>query len=264
MNDLGGNKEKETKGIEDRCKSAPNVLRNALLAQLNVSKVWLNFPAPKRLPNKRRIEIIRSDWNLLSTVTPMINAWIHPCDRLVDASRKLRNTLERRLLAVTTCLMSQWVHQGPSSFGHQLTLRAIEVGSEHQLQRTDYSKELRYDPSCQVFTQLRRYLQELRMLHGNVKLQYMLSDWLKDPVVPQYPFLQWSLLALTREWRFNVDNPVSDKAEAIKLVYHYFHAFSSFFLHAFTLCSAILAVKQVHLRILYTSMKILVSNSLNF
>ncbi|KAF8568625.1 hypothetical protein P879_06591 [Paragonimus westermani] len=36
-----------------------NVFRNGVLSQLRVSTVWLNFPTPKRLPNKRRVELVR-------------------------------------------------------------------------------------------------------------------------------------------------------------------------------------------------------------
>ena len=57
----------------------------------------------------------RMDWNLLSTASPAIDAWLNPSDRLMTAVRKLVREYSRRLCCVIACLMiegleSQGIH----------------------------------------------------------------------------------------------------------------------------------------------------------
>lgn len=49
----------------------------------------------------------RLDWHLLSTMTPSINAWLKPCDRLLVALRRARQAEQRRLCAVLAWLMAE-------------------------------------------------------------------------------------------------------------------------------------------------------------
>ncbi len=58
----------------------------------------------------------RHDWNLLSTVTPAINAWMTPCHRAIMAARTLMDKLDERISFVTACIMTE----------------ALEVSSLHQ------------------------------------------------------------------------------------------------------------------------------------
>ena len=54
---------------------------NASSSVLEFKKVWFNFAAPPPSPKKKKLEFTRMDWNLLSTATPAINAWMNPSHR---------------------------------------------------------------------------------------------------------------------------------------------------------------------------------------
>ncbi|CAL8082184.1 unnamed protein product [Calicophoron daubneyi] len=180
--------------------------RNGFLSHLRVATVWLNFPSPKRLPNKRRIELIRSDWNLLSTAAPSIKAWIDPCDRLITVCRQLQAGMERRFLAVTACLMAEAVNSKSVVFAEKGQLMFYHLGSKeltgYARHRTPAAHALRFDPSCQLFIILRRYLFAMGNLYGLGEADRMLNDWLSDSLVPHNELLQCGILSLTREWRF--------------------------------------------------------------
>jgi len=49
----------------------------------------------------------RNDWNLLSTATPAINAWMNPCHRAVQASDILYGQLSKRVCTVMACIMTE-------------------------------------------------------------------------------------------------------------------------------------------------------------
>ena len=51
--------------------------------------------------------IFRKDWNLLSTATPAINAWMSPFDRLMTAVRSLVQELTHRTNSVMACMMTE-------------------------------------------------------------------------------------------------------------------------------------------------------------
>ena len=47
------------------------------------------------------------DWNLLSTATPAINAWMKPSHRAIVAGQTLLNDLQFRVCAVVACVMTE-------------------------------------------------------------------------------------------------------------------------------------------------------------
>lgn len=49
----------------------------------------------------------RLDWNLLSTVTPAMNAWMNPFDRLMKAIRHVNLALAHRTSSVMACVMTE-------------------------------------------------------------------------------------------------------------------------------------------------------------
>jgi len=51
--------------------------------------------------------ICRNDWNLLSTATPAINAWMNPCHRAIQASDILYGQLSKRVCTVMACIMTE-------------------------------------------------------------------------------------------------------------------------------------------------------------
>nr|CDS30018.1 Fragile site associated protein C terminal [Hymenolepis microstoma] len=180
-------------------------IKNAFLMNLHVKTVWLNFPAPKHLPNKRRMEIIRSDWNFLSTMTPTVNAWIGPCYRLVGNCKNLIALADRRTLSVLACLMMEAVNGDRPLPDFRFSSIEDEVFSTISTLRTPDARRLRYDPSCQIFTTLRRYLQALRRQHGPAALNSKLNDCLRESVLPEKMTLLRGLFLILREWRVAVD-----------------------------------------------------------
>lgn len=49
----------------------------------------------------------RHDWNLLSTASPAINAWMNPSNRFAMRLVHMLRTRYRRCTAVVTCLMAE-------------------------------------------------------------------------------------------------------------------------------------------------------------
>lgn len=68
---------------------------------------------------------LRYDWNLLSTATPAINAWLSPFDRLMTAARTLAQELTHRTNSVLACVMTE-------ALEHQNLHMPYKVGSVNQ------------------------------------------------------------------------------------------------------------------------------------
>ncbi|KAL5972245.1 hypothetical protein TSMEX_000016 [Taenia solium] len=195
----------ESKTLKDDADDGDEGIRNAFLMNLHVKTVWLNFPAPKHLPNKRRVEIIRSDWNFLSTVTPTVSAWIGPCNRLASNSRHFISLAERRILSVLACLMMEAVNGDKPLPDFRFSSLEDEVFNTYSTLRTPDARRLRYDPSCQIFTTLRRYLQALRKQDGQESVDARLNEWLRECILPEKMMLLRGLFLILREWRVAVD-----------------------------------------------------------
>ena len=50
-------------------------------ASLKFKTVWFNFAAPPKTPISKKIDFTKLDWNLLSTGSPGIDAWLNPVNR---------------------------------------------------------------------------------------------------------------------------------------------------------------------------------------
>lgn len=105
------NKAEDTAAIS-HTKDTGNV--SSCVIELKV--VWFNFAAPPRAPITRKIDYTRLDWNLLSTVSPAINAWMNPSNRLAIRVVHMVRTMYRRSTAIIACLMAeamdiQGIHQ---------------------------------------------------------------------------------------------------------------------------------------------------------
>uniref|UniRef100_A0A8D8V2G3 Uncharacterized protein KIAA1109 n=1 Tax=Cacopsylla melanoneura TaxID=428564 RepID=A0A8D8V2G3_9HEMI len=86
----------------------PVIDANASSCVIDVKSVWFNFAAPPRTPITRsKIAYTRLDWNLLSTASPGITAWMNPSNRCVIRAVHALRCRYRRSTAVVTCLMSQ-------------------------------------------------------------------------------------------------------------------------------------------------------------
>ena len=149
-----------------------------------IRSVWLNFAAPPHTPITRKIDYTRLDWNLLSTASPSIDAWMNPSDRLAVAIGLFVHNSEMRRLAVMASLMTE----------------ALDVPSIHVPDKPRYwkvqpvSQTLLEDPSCQLCNVLRRYLllpQKLEALEGNLAPSFL----------PKLATLRQAIIVLSRQWK---------------------------------------------------------------
>ncbi|KAH3829887.1 hypothetical protein DPMN_103118, partial [Dreissena polymorpha] len=150
---------------------------------LHLKTIWFNFAAPPPLPIKRKADFTKYDWNLLSTATPAIDAWLSPLDRLLESARSLARELTHRNNSVMACIMTT----------------ALEKGSIHMPYKSKYSKitnfsrTLQEDASCQMLTVLRKFLH----LEGTSAVELAVTS----DTIPQLITIQKGILALTRGWK---------------------------------------------------------------
>lgn len=71
--------------------------------------------------------------------------------------------------------------------------------------RTPEAQALRFDPSCQLFVILRRYLFAMGRHYGIEDADSLLAAWLRDCIVPPNDILQCGVVSMTRDWRLLVD-----------------------------------------------------------
>lgn len=150
---------------------------------LKLDTIWFNFAAPPPLPMRRKMDFTRLDWNLLSTATPAINSWLNPSDRLIVAIKQLRDALTHRNCSVMACIMTG----------------ALEVQNIHMPYKRKFnklhplSKILQEDPSCQLFSVLRKYVKRSGI--------EPVEKAVKSDTLPQLITIQKGILALTRQWK---------------------------------------------------------------
>ncbi|XP_042881836.1 transmembrane protein KIAA1109 homolog isoform X7 [Penaeus japonicus] len=145
--------------------------------------VWFNFAAPPHSPFTKKIDFTRLDWNLLSTASPSINAWMNPSDRLTVAVIQFLHASEIRRLGVMASLMAE----------------ALDVQSLHVPVKNKYvklmplSQTLQEDPSCQLCTVLRRYVLQSssRTIESNLTPQHL----------PKLATLRQGVVVLSRQWK---------------------------------------------------------------
>lgn len=80
---------------------------NTVSCVIELRTVWFNFAAPPRTPITRKIDFTRLDWNLLSTASPAINAWMNPSNRFAIQIINMFRSMYRRSTAVVACLMAE-------------------------------------------------------------------------------------------------------------------------------------------------------------
>uniref|UniRef100_T1KK05 Bridge-like lipid transfer protein family member 1 C-terminal domain-containing protein n=1 Tax=Tetranychus urticae TaxID=32264 RepID=T1KK05_TETUR len=151
-----------------------------------IGVIWLNFAAPLKTPNTRKIDYTRLDWHLLSTATPSINAWLSVGDRLGVAVKKMNSLYEQRVSSVITYLMISG-----------LEVEGIHIPPQSKCyirKYTPYSKSLQEDPSCQLMNVLRRYLNR----HANL---VEVEANLKSTLVPPLHVLKRGVIAASRQWK---------------------------------------------------------------
>lgn len=80
---------------------------NTVSCIIELKTVWFNFAAPPRTPITRKIDFTRLDWNLLSTASPAINAWMNPSNRFGIKTVDMFRNMYRRSTAIVACLMAE-------------------------------------------------------------------------------------------------------------------------------------------------------------
>lgn len=110
------NKKKSSAKAEDGTLTHAKDTGNVSSCVIELKVVWFNFAAPPRAPITRKIDYTRLDWNLLSTVSPAINAWMNPSNRLAIRVVHMVRSMYRRSTAIVACLMAeamdiQGIHQ---------------------------------------------------------------------------------------------------------------------------------------------------------
>lgn len=125
---------------------------------IELKMVWFNFAAPPRAPITRKIDFTRLDWNLLSTASPAITAWMNPSNRIAIKLVAMMKTWHLRRTAVAACLMADG-----------LEIQGIQkhVKSRYSGKFTPLAKTLQEDPSCQLCTMMQKLV--IQETVGNIE-----------------------------------------------------------------------------------------------
>merc|ERR550539_1061804 len=76
-------------------------------AHLNIKNVWFNFAAPPKTPITKKIDFTKLDWNLLSTASPGIDAWLNPFDRIQQTTSTVIDRFNCRVGAIMASVMAE-------------------------------------------------------------------------------------------------------------------------------------------------------------
>ncbi|XP_024891805.1 uncharacterized protein KIAA1109-like isoform X13 [Temnothorax curvispinosus] len=156
---------------------------NTVSCVIELKTVWFNFAAPPRTPITRKIDYTRLDWNLLSTASPAINAWMNPSNKFAIRIVHMFRTMYRRSTAIVACLMAE-----------ALDVQGIHMPLKSRYGRlTPLAKTLQEDPSCQLCTILQNYvlLSEIVNIEAN----------LKESDLPLLSTLRQGVIVLSRQWK---------------------------------------------------------------
>lgn len=182
---------------------------------IDLKSVWFNFAAPPSVPITRKIDYTRLDWNLLSTASPAITAWMNPSNRFAIKLVAMMKAFHLRRTAVAASLMAD----------------ALEVQGIQKHPKTRYSgkftpmaKTLLEDPSCQLCTVMQKFVLQ--------QTAAKIDEILKHPELPPLNTLRqvssdlWQILnfemknvffflqcgqgviALSRQWKNMLYNPM--------------------------------------------------------
>ncbi|CAH1110220.1 unnamed protein product [Psylliodes chrysocephalus] len=178
-------KERENKEINTATKDNGNV--SSCIIEFKV--VWFNFAAPPRAPITRKIDYTRLDWNLLSTASPAINAWMNPSNRLAIRVVHMVRTMYKRSTATIACLMAEALE------GQRITLTKSRYGKLTPLAQT-----LQEDPSLQLCSILQKYYLEAESA--------AIESNLRESEIPQLFTLRQGVIVLSRQWKNTLYTPL--------------------------------------------------------
>ncbi|XP_053959949.1 bridge-like lipid transfer protein family member 1 isoform X7 [Anastrepha ludens] len=161
---------------------------------IELKSVWFNFAAPPCVPITRKIDLTRLDWNLLSTASPAITAWMNPSNRLAIKIVSLMRALHTRQTAIAACLMAD-------ALDNDKIKRSPKIKkSRYANNYTLLSKTLQEDPSCQLCY----IMQKLVLDEGVQKVEQIF----KQSDVPHLNTLRQGVIVLSRQWKNTLYNPI--------------------------------------------------------
>eukprot|EP00095_Tigriopus_kingsejongensis_P008238 maker-scaffold230_size244653-snap-gene-0.11 protein:Tk08238 transcript:maker-scaffold230_size244653-snap-gene-0.11-mRNA-1 annotation:"PREDICTED: uncharacterized protein KIAA1109-like isoform X7" len=156
---------------------------------VEIKASWFNFAAPPKTPISKKIDFTKLDWNLLSTASPSIDAWLGPIDRFQGAVAGCIQMYHLRLSATMAALMADSLDVATDNF--------LSMGKHDKL--TALSRTLRDDPSCQLCSILLKY-----MLKGNLQdIETNLNDG-----VPPLTTIRQGIVVLSRQWKNALYTPI--------------------------------------------------------
>ncbi|XP_051162533.1 transmembrane protein KIAA1109 homolog isoform X5 [Leptopilina boulardi] len=156
---------------------------NTVSCVIELKTVWFNFAAPPRTPITRKIDFTRLDWNLLSTASPAINAWMNPSNRFAIQIINMFRAMYRRSTAVVACLMAE-----------ALDIQGIHMPAKSRYGRlTPLAKTLQEDPSCQLCSVLQSYV-----ILTDI---FMIEENLHEVDLPLLSTLRQGVIVLSRQWK---------------------------------------------------------------
>ncbi|KAF4529365.1 hypothetical protein B566_EDAN016814, partial [Ephemera danica] len=158
-------------------------IANTSSCVIEFKTVWFNFAAPPRAPITRKIDYTRLDWNLLSTASPGIDAWMNPSNRFAIRVVYMLRTMYRRSTGIVACLMAE-----------ALDIQSIHMPIKSRYGRvTPLAKTLQEDPSCQLCNVLLKYIlqSELAGIEAN----------LRESDLPMLSTLRQGVIVLSRQWK---------------------------------------------------------------
>lgn len=181
---------------EKESKSAVAVSNNngrASSCVIDLKTVWFNFAAPPSVPITRKIDYTRLDWNLLSTASPAITAWMNPSNRFAIKVVAMMKAFHLRRTAIAACLMAdglevQGIQKHPKVNHTQTFILNDFHLNVHNLQTrytgkfTPLAKTLQEDPSCQLCTVMQKFVLQ--------ETAHKINDILKHPDLPQLTTLR--------------------------------------------------------------------------
>ncbi|XP_051858980.1 transmembrane protein KIAA1109 homolog isoform X2 [Drosophila albomicans] len=161
---------------------------------IELKSVWFNFAAPPCVPITRKIDLTRLDWNLLSTASPAITAWMNPSNRLAIKIVALLKALHTRQTAVAACLMADAMEN--EKIKRNPKIKKSRYANNYTL----LSKTLQEDPSCQLC-----YIMQKLVLDEGVQRTEQIF---KHGEVPHLNTLRQGIIVLSRQWKNTLYNPI--------------------------------------------------------
>ncbi|XP_036340077.1 transmembrane protein KIAA1109 isoform X3 [Rhagoletis pomonella] len=188
-----GGKNSNKESFEQKTPNVKETEKNSSCV-IELKSVWFNFAAPPCVPITRKIDLTRLDWNLLSTASPAITAWMNPSNRLAIKIVSLMRALHTRQTAIAACLMAD-------ALDNEKIKRSPKIKKSRYVNNyTLLSKTLQEDPSCQLCF----IMQKLVLDEGVQKVEqiFQKSD------VPHLNTLRQGVIVLSRQWKNTLYNPI--------------------------------------------------------